>query len=504
MHGLVDAALKNIAFETEAAVGGAPAVASAPPVALTRKEVVERVRRVANLSWDELVELLSLAGDLEIPFHISAEKVTEHLLLPMLRFLHGPDLIALLRVIRQTKCKAPLLLAEFTHIVARQKPTAPYTYPVTHAMVKVLLQEPSLMLDTRCGEEVASTERALREMPAAVLLHFFFGLIERHHTHVCAKELAQLGDTLYALSRQSHYLLLSLGDKARALLDAALCRQMERLLQVEVARPADATRLLEHTVVLRMRAAQDAANAALYPHTQALLRTRNAAVARRERDEATRRQLLEEAAGEEVPPSEGDHDTIAVRWESLSDQQLPAVPKAAFEVYRELIYMLERMTVVKATVSDADKQRFSEVLFRTGLYNIFLGGQLFKNAHFHQEEERSASDPTPPLPRLPMWVETAVSQVILKKLNQLYQHNPVLKSGASSKGAVAEEFLHTLGQIYCDAEKVRQFKACVLDSPFRVAKQKREVWIFLCDITQFFWEREGQGGSAKHTSKTLF
>lgn len=518
MHDLVDAALKNIAFETEAgnyttlsAAASSSAVGAGSKQALSKREVQERVRLVADLSWDELMELLTISGDLEIPFHISAEKVTEHLLLPMLRFLHGADLLALLKVIRQTKCRAPLLLSEFTYIIAQQKPTSPYIYPITHSMIKVLLHEPSLMLFTRSGEEVASTfaaEHAPEEMPAVELINYFFDLIQLFHTKVRPKELADLGDTLYGLSRQSQYLHLSLGDKARRLFDSALCRQMERLLQTEVTPPTFATRLLECTIVLGMRADQKPSNAAQYPHTQALLRTRNAAVAKEERYRASRRDFLVGVADDDLGHVDmdetGNDPVVKVRWESLSEQQLPTVPKAALDVYKELIYMFERMTVVKAVVTDVDKERFHEVLHRTGLYNIFLGAKLFKNAHFDQESETSVDGTTVIEARLPTWIETSVSSIIKRKIGQLYQHNMVLKSSSSNKKEVVEEFLHVLGQIHCDAEKVRHFKRCVTDSPFRMAKQKRDVWVFLCDLTQFFGSEQDKQEVQSILSNTLF
>uniref|UniRef100_A0A0A9WGY9 Putative transporter RBE_0856 n=1 Tax=Lygus hesperus TaxID=30085 RepID=A0A0A9WGY9_LYGHE len=75
---------------------------------------------------------------------------------------------------------------------------------------------------------------------------------------------------------------------------------------------------------------------------------------------------------------------------------MPRVPKAALNVYTALMQLHDRLDICRAKVNPSDITRLLMTLERAGLYNIFLGAFLMKEAHLTAPSLGSSCNTTTP------------------------------------------------------------------------------------------------------------
>lgn len=475
MHELADQALKNIVFEAEALV-----LSDADTrVDISKKVLAERLRSISDLSFQEFLTLLTIAGDLGVPFHISALRVSDILFVPLTRFLDQNQLLSLLLVVRQTRCYSPSLMTVLAEQIRRRGANAPYALPLAKAYLRAVSKEKSLMVQPAVAE----------------FIQYFFGLCAAVADKVRLSEVSTLADIVYALYR-CHAPDSSFGLKCKEIVDI-FCEQADRLLQLQLASTAVASKLLELTIVMGMRD-----NAQRYTNTAALLQTRNAASALNDSRFAENMALLAEVDEarqdetgthmEEDAPKEMQKTTAAdsaqgsviSRWTALEEDELPVVPKAALHVYNELIYFFEKMAIVKGDITNTDIEKFKSTFEQTGVYNIFLGAYLMQQAHLSSPRTSTRSANQTAWGTLPVSIQRRVHKIVMVKMGT--------KDASSKKEFSAEELLHILGQVHCSPEKISKLLHLIEHSPLTLTKHQRDLWNFVKKLTDKFGNKSQQ------------
>lgn len=75
----------------------------------------------------------------------------------------------------------------------------------------------------------------------------------------------------------------------------------------------------------------------------------------------------------------------------MEEKYLPRISKAALNTYQAIMYVHERLDINKAKVNDGDISRLMAAFEKAGLYNIFLGAFLVKEAHLTHSVTNSTS-----------------------------------------------------------------------------------------------------------------
>ncbi|KAG5471940.1 hypothetical protein CUR178_02605 [Leishmania enriettii] len=508
LHNLADQTLRNVAFELEAAnfdghssgeSEGQRAAAKqsiAPfsfvspnavhldvpqlkPLQLPKSVAVRRIQQVSDLQPHEFLELLHLAGELGVPFSVSATRMADQLLIPLVPYLNAKQLILLLQVVRRTRSQSSTLLqAVIDHLVMRGA-AGTYALPLAKATLKTAAKAPAVFQSVRLDDFV----------------ELFATTCEAQHTLVRAAEVAAMGDLLYTLSRRYEETSLP-GQRIRDVVNL-LCAQADRLVQLQLISSSTAGRLLECTVLLRMRA-----NKAQYPAVQELLASRAVAIDREERRREGRQERVMTRADALAPGAAKGQtpypSSVSPRWEQLSEEDLPQVTKAALSVYREFVYMFERMVTVKAVLTAKDFVLFALNMKKAGLYSILQGAQLFQQGHF----EAKVSYTTPAclkaaqgLPRnLPAWMEKTVASTVLTKLS----------NSRISPSDTDDDVLKVLGHVHCDAAKVDSVIAMMATSPLRQLQRQRRVWLYIAELARRFGSEEMKEAMMVYLKKALY
>ncbi|CAJ1031295.1 hypothetical protein, conserved [Leishmania lindenbergi] len=509
LHQLADQTLRNVAFELEAANfdrqassdSGSERRAAAKlsirpfsmvsatevrlgipqqkPTQLPKSVVARRIRQVADLQPHEFIELLRLAGELGVPFSVSATRMADELLIPLVPHLNAKQLIVLLQVVRHTRSQsATLLQAVIDRLVERGAASA-YALPLSKGALKTAAKAPPVFQSVHMDDFV----------------ELFTTICEAQHTLVRAAEVAAMGNILYTLSRRYEETSLP-GQRIREVMNL-LCAQMDRLLQLQVASSSTSDRLLECTMLLRMRA-----NKVQYPAVQELLASRAVAVDQEERRLDARRERAMKrvddlAAGGAEEGAKSAQRGESTRWELLSDEDFPQVAKASLSVYSELVYMFERMVTVKAVLTAKDFELFAFNIKKVGLYSILQGAQLFQQGHL----EASVSYTTPAsqaaaqeLSRsMPAWIEKTVASAVLAKLS----------NSCISSSDADNDVLKVLGHVHCDAAKVDTVIEMMAKSPLRMLQRQRPVWLYIAELARRFGSEETKKAMLAYLKKAL-
>lgn len=510
LHRLADQTLRNVAFELEAAnfnrhasgdsEGETAAAAAKPsikpfsvvnatevhlgmvqrkPVQLPKSAVARRIRQVADLHMDEFLELLHLAGELGVPFSVSATRMMDELLIPLVPHLNAKQLIVLLKVVRHTRSQSSTLLQVVLDRLVDRGAAAAYALPLAKAALKTAAKAPAVFQSLRLDDFV----------------ELFTTTCEAQHTLVRAAEVAAMGDILYALSRRYEEMSLQ-GQGIRDVMNL-LCAQVDRLVQLQVAPSSIADRLLECTVLLRMRG-----NKVQYPAVLELLASRAVAVDREEQFREARQERAMKwsetlaAGGAEGAISSRHRESP--RWEQLSEGDLPQMGKAVLSVYGEFVYIFERMVTIKAVLTAKDFELFAISIKKAGLYSILKGAQLFQQGHL----EAAAPHTTPAsqaaaqgLSRtLPAWMEKTVTNAVLTKLS----------NSRISSSDTDDDLLKVLGHVHCDAAKVDAVIEMVARSPLRRLQRQRAVWLYIAELARRFGSEETKEAMPAYLKKALY
>ncbi|AYU81253.1 hypothetical protein, conserved [Leishmania donovani] len=511
LHRLADQTLRNVAFELEAAnfdrhvssdseCKRAVAAAAKPsikpfsvmnaaevhlgtaqqkPVRLPKSVVARRIRQVADLHPDEFLELLHLAGDLGVPFSISATRMVDELLIPLVPHLNAKQLIVLLQVVRHTRSQSSTLLQVVMDRLVERGAAGAYALPLAKAAVKAAAKAPAVFQSLRTDDFV----------------ELFTTTCEAQHTLVRAAEVAAMGDILYALSRRYEETSLQ-GQRIREVMNL-LCAQVDRLVQLQVASSSIADRLLECTVLLRMRA-----NKVQYPAVQELLASRAVAVDREERCREARQEWAlkwaETLAAGAVEGAISSPRRESLKWEGLSEGNLPQVAKAALSVYGEFVYIFERMVTVKAVLTAKDFELFAFSIKKAGLYSILQGAQLFQQGHFEADvpyTTPASQAAAQGLSRtMPAWMEKTVTNAVLTKLS----------NSRISSSDTDDDFLKVLGHVHCDAAKVDAVIEMMARSPLRRLQRQRPVWLYIAELARRFGSEETKEAMSAYLKKALY
>lgn len=541
LHQLADQALRNVAFELEATrsstvskaveasndssgsssneeAASAVAAAKAPITAFSpaftgaaaspakttalspqqnalksKRDIARRIRRVADMRPHEFLELLSLAADLRVPFGVSATRVSEELLTPFVPHLSTKDLLTLLQIVRVTQSQSVGLLRAVMCRLIEGGPSVPYVLALSKTLIRTAATAPDLFATLDMDDFV----------------DFFLDVCEAQFSLCRLSVLDTLGGLLYTLGRRYDEAAPP-GQRIRAVVHL-FCTHVDRLLQLQVATAANAERLLEVTVLLRMRPHPE-----LYPGVQELLRTRAVVEeqeqARRAAVQAKKLGYIEAAAQQGgARTKSGDNDEVmsvaaidelaagrAPRWEDVSEQELPTLSRAALHVYGEVAYMFERMVVVRAKLNKEDFTIFERDVNKAGLYSLLKGVQLFHQGHLEAQvayTTGSARAAAKQIPRvMPRWMEKTVNRIILRKISNSHI------TQASSDDAV----LRLLGHVHCDAAKVDATITLIVESPLQVLKRQRALWLYIRELARRFGSEETKKTVDIYLSKSLF
>ncbi|KAG5471289.1 hypothetical protein LSCM1_01363 [Leishmania martiniquensis] len=507
LHLLADQTLRNVAFELEAAnfddhssgdsegavaaakrsiepfsfVSAAEMRLSSPPrtlAPLPKSVAARRIQQVADLQTHEFLELLQLAGELGVPFGVSATRMADELLIPLVPYLNAKQLILLLQVVRHTRSQSPTLLQAVIDRLVQRGTTAAYALPLAKAALKTAAKAPAVFQNVHLDD----------------FAELFSATCEAQHTLVRAAEVAAMGDLLYTLSRRYEETSPQ-GQRIREVVNL-LCAQVDRLLQLQVTSSSNSDRLLECTVLLRMRA-----NKTQYPAVQELLASRAVAIDREEcRREAHQKQVVKRvdalntgAAGEQTSHRWAD----SPRWEDLSEDDLPQVTRAALSVYSEFVFMFERMVTVKAELAAKEFELFAFTMKKAGLYSILQGAQLFQQGHLESEALYTPPSSHPAAQRisrtLPSWIDKTVTRAVLAKLS----------NSRISPSDKDDDVLKVLGHVHCDTAKVDSVIAMMARSPLRKLQRQRSVWLYIAELTRRFGSAETKEAMRVYLNKAL-
>lgn len=487
MHELADQALKNIVFEAEALVLSEKHAKPDVP----KRVLVERLRSISDLSFQEFLSLLTIAGDLGVPFHISALRVSDILFVPLTRFLDQTQLLSLLLVVRQTRCYSQSLVSVISKQILARGPGAPYALPLAKAFMRAVTKEKSLLL-----------------LPAVVeFIHYFFRLCTNTVEKVRLSELSSLSDVVYAVYR-AHVPDSSVGLSCKKMIDS-FCKQVDRVMQLQLASTSVASKLLEYTIVMDMREDKQR-----YANVASLLQTRNALSASRE--EILRDDMALLSSGQRAGSSDGivegatplsgkqekennrtdPSDSIIHQWSALEEKELPTIPKAALQVYNEIIYFFEKMAVVKSDITNMDIEKFNTIFEQTGLYNIFLGAHLMQQAHLSVSTSPKGVASNSALTSLPVPIQRRVHKFISSKIGRV--------KNLSNKEVSDHELLQMLGQVHCSSEKVEKFIQTVQQSPLVLSRQHRDIWVFVKMLANRFGDEKQQKRAESFCKSSLY
>ncbi|GET91061.1 hypothetical protein, conserved [Leishmania tarentolae] len=508
LHQLSDQTLRNVAFELEAAnfdqrassdnegdrEAAAPsikpfstvnvtkahlAMVQQKPVQLPKSVVTRRIRQVADLNPNEFLELLHLAGELGVTFSISAARIVDELLIPLVPHLTPKQLIIFLQVVRDTRSQSSTLLQVVIDRLVERGPAGAYALPLAKATLKTAAKAPDVLQSLRMDDFV----------------ELFTTTCEVQHTLVQAAEVAAMGDILYTLSRRYEETSLQ-GQRIREVVNL-LCAQVDRLVQLQVASSSTTERLLECTVLLRMRA-----NKVQYPAVQELLASRTVAIHRQEQcREARHKRAMKWAEKHAEGVAEGAISSPrheSPRWEELPEEDLPHVAKAALSVYSEFVYMFERMVTVKATLTTKDFELFAVNIKKAGLYSILQGAQLFQQGHLEASvpyTTAACQAAAQGLSRtMPAWIEKTITNAVLAKLS----------SSRVSSSDTDDDFLRVLGHVHCDAAKVDAVIEMMATSPLRQLQRQRPVWLYIAELARRFGSEETREAMSAYLKKALY
>ncbi|KPI90297.1 putative mitochondrial RNA binding protein [Leptomonas seymouri] len=466
---------------------GAPHQADRP---LSKRDIARRIRRIADMRPQEFLELLSLAADLRVPFGVSATRVSEELLSPLVPHLSTRDLLTLLQIVRRTKSQSTELLQAVMRRLMESGPAAPYTLTLSKTLIRTAATAPELFASMDMDDFV----------------HFFIDVCEAQFSLCRPAVVVALGDLLYTLGRRYDEASVP-GQRIRAVLNL-FCAHMNRLLQLQVISTALVEPLLEFTVLLRMRQHHER-----YPAVHELLHTR---IIVEEQKQARQAAFQESTAGHIdasgiSPGKEGNGKQLAAeaagsepiaghapRWEDRPEAELPKISKAALHVYEEICYMFERMVVIKAKLNKNDFSIFEHDLGKAGLYSLLQGVQLFHHGHLGTEvayTTDTAREAASQIPRvLPRWMEKAINAIILRKVDR----------SCFREESTDNEVLKPLGHVHCDAAKVDAVVALIVESPLQMAKRKRALWLYVRELAQRFGSDDTKKSIATYLSKSLF
>eukprot|EP00796_Vickermania_ingenoplastis_P003656 gene3656-2590_t len=478
MHEMADQALKNIVFEAEALTLTEEEIKTEVP----KRVLIDRLRSVSNLSFQEFLTLLTIAGDLGVPFHISALRVSDILFVPLTRFLDHRQLLSLLVVVRQTRCYSPSLMSTMAQQLQHRGSSAPYALPLTKAYIRAVMKEKAVLVHP----------------PVLEFVRFFLSMCKDITEKIRLSEIGSLAELVYSIYR-CHASESPLSVQCCELIEH-FCKQADRLLQLQLCSTAVPTKLLELTMVMEMR------NNPKYPNTTALLQTRNAASACEDARLAEDVALL--SCADEIAPT-GEPDTapdaanasssmakgISSDGTTRAESDLPALPRSALMVYSELLYFFEKMAVVKSDVTAQDMEKFKATMEQTGLYSIFLGAHLMQQAHLSTPASAKVSIKHALLNTLPAPIQRRVHRVILARIGT---------GKKSAKPSTDDELLHILGQFHCSPEKVGKLLDMVQSSPLTLTRQQRDLWIFLHKVAERFGEKKHQETAQKMLQVALY
>lgn len=486
MHELADQALKNIVFEAEALVlSEQDANADVP-----KRLLAERLRSISDLSFQEFLSLLTIAGDLGVPFHISALRVSDILFVPLTRFLEQTQLLSLLLVVRQTRCYSPSLISVIAKQIRMRGPGAHYALPLAKAFMRAVTKEKSLLIQ-----------------PAVVeFIHYFFGMCTNVVGKIRLSELSSLGDVVYTVYR-AHAPDSSIGLKCKKMIDS-FCKQVDRIMQLQLSSTAVASKMLEFTILMDMREDPER-----YTNVASLLQTRNAMCAATEKELHSDVSLLssgrvpsleDRATDESAEPGKGKKTkespdsclSMIDQWSALEENELPAIPKAALQVYNEIIYFFEKIAVVRSDITSIDVEKFNSIFEQTGLYNIFLGAHLMQQAHLFSTGSSKSSPSQVGLNTLPVPIQRRVQKFISSKIARL--------KAPSKKDVSNHELLQMLGQVHCNKEKVDKFIQMVQNSPLVLTKQHKDIWVFAKLLADRFGDESQQKKTEAFCKLSLF
>lgn len=473
MHELADQALKNIVFEAEALILSEKDAKPDVP----KRVLTERLRTISDLSFQEFLSLLTIAGDLGVPFHISALRVSDILFVPLTRFLDQHQLLSLLLVVRQTRCYSPSLVEVIAKQIQSRGPGAHYALPLAKAFMRAVMKEKSLLMQPAVME----------------FSYYFLDVCANVAEKVRISELSSLADVVYALYR-SHAPDSSTSHKCKQLVDI-FCKQVDRVMQLQLTSTAVASKLLEYTILMGMRDDKQR-----YTNVASLLQTRNTASADNEMTLkegvallSKRKSSLALPTAESLPSVCEDENEnsgsarsnfIIHQWSALEEKDLPTTPKAALQVYNELIYFFEKMAVVKSDFTSVDVEKFSTIFEQTGLYNVFLGSSLMQQAHLAVSSASKNTSYFSSLNALPVPIQRRVHKFIALKLLRI-------KNG-SSKVVSEHELLQILGQVHCNEEKVEKLIQMIQQTPLVYSKQHRDIWLFVKMLANCFGSQKQQ------------
>lgn len=474
MHELADQALKNIVFEAEALILSEKDAKPDVP----KRVLTERLRSISDLSFQEFLSLLTIAGDLGVPFHISALRVSDILFVPLTRYLDQHQLLSLLLVVRQTRCYSPSLVEVIAKQIQSRGPGAHYALPLAKAFMRAVTKEKSLLMQPAVME----------------FINYFLDVCATVVEKVRISELSSLADVVYVLYR-SHASGSSTSQKCKQLVDI-FCKQVDRVMQLQLTSTAVASKLLEYTILMGMRDDKQR-----YTNVASLLQTRNAAstdtgmtlreeVALISKGEASQAHPTADRSPALIKDENENHGSgrsnfIIHQWSALEEKDLPTTPKAALQVYNELIYFFEKMAVVKSDFTNVDLEKFGTIFEQTGLYNVFLGSFLMQQAHLVVSSSSKSTNYFSSLNALPVPMQRRVHKFIALKLLRI-------KNNDSSKAVSEHELLQILGQVHCNEEKVEKLIQMIQQTPLVYSKQHREVWIFVKMLANCFGSQKQQ------------
>ncbi|EKF38127.1 hypothetical protein MOQ_001668 [Trypanosoma cruzi marinkellei] len=446
----MDKALKNIVFEVEATQVADMKPSEGPP---SRRTVVQRVKKTADLSPVELLSLLSIAGELGADLHVSLARLSEHLLSPMARYLDRDHLLLLTTCVRQTRCDSPHLVQTIVDTIVRRGVTYSSSLALTKAALRTILQKPAL----------------LSHLTLAPFMDHIFYLCDTHKRHLRASQILAWVELLYALSRL-YAPSSSVGVRVRAAVES-FADPLIAMLAIEVVPTAIVSRVLEYTVILGMRKQPQ------YPLTAKLWEDRNTLVNGR------RAHADSLGSGDGVNTALPDHGQAEDVTSNTTDME--GVPKnevtnSVKRVYDDFISVYERQTVMQMPLSKVEKERVCDTFQRVGLYSIFMGADIMKQLHLRDVASTSTASTlrhrAGPSRPLSTWIERNVASIVDSRI----------RSTKISPESTDNDVLRVFGHRQCDAAKVRRFQELLLSSPLLLARERRSLWEYTSELARRF------------------
>lgn len=450
----VDKALKNIVFETEALRAATDNTQSGP---LSRRAVIQRVKKTADMSPVELLSLLSIASDLGVDFRAPMVSLSEYLLSPMVRYLNREQLFLLTTCVRRTHCDSPQLIQTIIDSIVRCGVMHSSSVGLTKAGLRTVLQRPSLLSQLNLSLFVAQV----------------FHICGAYQWGMRASQILSWVELLYALSRRFAP-SSSVGVQVRACVES-FAAPLFAMLSRGVVPTSVVSRVLEHTVILGMR------NKPQYPLTAKLWEGRNAVVNRRNArllvlgnvDNNCTELQTNTATAKALDDVKSDDDTCFV----------DEAPRSVRLVYENFISTYERQMIMRLPLSREEELCIIDTIQHIGLYSIFLAAKIMKDIHLVRHDTVAASNTPGPSYRtvilpstLSAWMERQISIIITKRI-----HDARL-----SHESTDDVVLRVFGHRHCDVAKVCRFQQLVQGSPLRLVSQQRILWEYIFELARRF------------------